>query len=144
MAGFPVVGLTAKLYDGSYHPVDSSEMAFKTAARLAFKKLVDAAPVLLEPIYRVEVSIPDEYMGDVIGDMNKRRGRILGMGQVDGLQCVTAEVPQAEMFKYATDLRSMTQARGSFKMSFERYEEVPAADAKKIVENAKREDEDEE
>ncbi len=144
LAGFPVVGLTAKLHDGSYHAVDSSEMAFKTAARIAFKKLVDASPVLLEPIYTVKVYVPDEYMGDIIGDMNKRRGRIMGMGQVDGLPCVTAEAPLGEIFKYATDLRSMTQGRGSFTKVFERYEEVPAADAKKIIENTKREDEDEE
>ncbi|NLF27724.1 MAG: elongation factor G, partial [Clostridiales bacterium] len=144
LAGFPVVGLTARLHDGSYHAVDSSEMAFKTAARIAFKKLIDASPVLLEPIYGVRVYVPDEYMGDIIGDMNKRRGRIMGMDQVDGLQCVTAEAPLAEMFKYATDLRSMTQARGFFTMQFERYEEVPAADAKKIIENTKREEEEEE
>ena len=142
LAGYPVVGLTAQLYDGGYHPVDSSEMAFKTAARLAFKQLTTAMPVLLEPIYHVEVDVPDQYMGDIIGDMNKRRGRIMGMDQVDGQQCVTAEVPQGEMYKYATDLRSMTQARGSFTMNFERYEEVPAADAKKIIENAKIEVED--
>ena len=142
LAGYPVVGLTAQLYDGGYHPVDSSEMAFKTAARLAFKQLTTANPVLLEPIYTVKVYVPDEYMGDIIGDMNKRRGRIMGMDQVDGQQCVTAEVPQGEMYKYATDLRSMTQARGSFTMNFERYEEVPAADAKKIIENAKIEVED--
>ena len=142
LAGFPVVGLTAELYDGSYHPVDSSEMAFKTAARLAFKQLTGANPVLLEPIYHVEVDVPDQYMGDVIGDMNKRRGRIMGMDKVGDLQRVTAEAPLSEMFKYATDLRSMTQARGSFTMSFERYEEVPAADAKKIVEASKREEED--
>ena len=143
MAGFPVVGLTAELYDGGYHPVDSSEMAFKTAARLAFKQLTTAMPILLEPIYHVEVDVPDQYMGDVIGDMNKRRGRIMGMDKVGELQRVTAEAPLSEMFKYATDLRSMTQARGSFTMSFERYEEVPAADAKKIVEACKREEEDE-
>lgn len=143
MAGFPVVGLTAELYDGGYHPVDSSEMAFKTAARLAFKQLTTANPVLLEPIYHVEVDVPDQYMGDVIGDMNKRRGRIMGMDKVGELQRVTAEAPLSEMFKYATDLRSMTQARGSFTMTFERYEEVPAADAKKIVEACKREEEDE-
>ena len=143
LAGYPMVNLRASLVDGSYHPVDSSEMAFKTAARIAFKKLVDASPVLLEPVYHVEVLVPDEYMGDIIGDINKRRGRIMGMNPVDGLQQVVAEVPLAEMFKYATDLRSMTQARGSFTMSFERYEEVPAADAKKIIENAKLEDEDE-
>lgn len=144
LAGFPVVGLTAKLHDGSYHAVDSSEMAFKTAARIAFKKLIDASPVLLEPIYHVEVLVPDEYMGDIIGDMNKRRGRIMGMNQVEGMQQVVAEVPLAEMFKYATDLRSMTQARGSFTMAFERYEDVPASDAKKIIENAKRDEEEEE
>ena len=144
LAGYPVVGLTAQLYDGGYHPVDSSEMAFKTAARLAFKQLTTANPVLLEPIYSVKVYVPDEYMGDIIGDMNKRRGRIMGMDQVDGQQCVSAEVPLGEMFKYATDLRSMTQARGSFTMAFERYEEVPAADAKKIIETAKIEVEEDE
>lgn len=144
LAGFPVVGLTAELYDGSYHPVDSSEMAFKTAARLAFKQLTTASPILLEPIYHVEVDVPDQYMGDVIGDMNKRRGRIMGMDKVGDLQRVTAEAPLSEMFKYATDLRSMTQARGSFTMSFERYEEVPALDAKKIIDACKREEEDDE
>ena len=143
LAGFPVVGLTAELYDGGYHPVDSSEMAFKTAARLAFKQLTGANPILLEPIYHIEVDVPDQYMGDIIGDMNKRRGRIMGMDKVGELQRVTAEAPLSEMFKYATDLRSMTQARGSFTMSFERYEEVPAADAKKIIESCKCEDEDE-
>ena len=143
LAGFPVVGLTAELYDGSYHPVDSSEMAFKTAARLAFKQLTGASPILLEPIYHVEVDVPDQYMGDVIGDMNKRRGRIMGMDKVGELQRVTAEAPLSEMFKYATDLRSMTQARGSFTMQFERYEEVPATDAKKIIETCKQEEEDE-
>ena len=145
LAGYPMVGLRAKLYDGSYHAVDSSEMAFKTAARIAYKKgCMDAGPALLEPIMHVEVLVPDEYMGDIMGDMNKRRGRILGMNQVDGLQQLVAEAPQAEMFKYATDLRSMTQARGSFAMTFERYEEVPAAVAQKIIENAKREEEEEE
>jgi len=145
LAGYPMVGLRAKLYDGSYHAVDSSEMAFKTAARLAYKKgCMDASPVLLEPIMHVEVLVPDEYMGDIMGDMNKRRGRIAGMHQVDGLQQVVAEAPLAEMFKYATDLRSMTQARGSFAMKFERYEEVPAIVAQKIIESAKREDEEEE
>ncbi len=143
LAGFPVVGLTAELYDGGYHPVDSSEMAFKTAARLAFKQLTGANPILLEPIYHIEVDVPDQYMGDIIGDMNKRRGRIMGMDKVGELQRVTAEAPLSEMFKYATDLRSMTQARGSFTMHFERYEEVPATDAKKIIESCKREDEDE-
>lgn len=145
LAGYPMVGLRAKLYDGSYHPVDSSEMAFKTAARIAYKKgCADAAPVLLEPIMHVEVIVPDEYMGDIMGDMNKRRGRIIGMNQTDGMQMVEAEAPQSEMFKYATDLRSMTQARGSFTMRFERYEEVPANVAEKIIAGAvKVEDDDE-
>jgi elongation factor G len=144
LAGYPMVGLRAKLYDGSYHAVDSSEMAFKTAARIAYKKgCMDAGPVLLEPIMHVEVLVPDEYMGDIMGDVNKRRGRIMGMNQVDGMQQVVAEIPQSEMFKYATDLRSMTQARGSFTMTFERYEEVPGDVAKKIVESAKKDEDDE-
>lgn len=139
LAGYPVVGLKCTLYDGSYHTVDSSEMAFKVAANLAFKKgMAEANPILLEPIVKVEVVIPDEYMGDIIGDLNRRRGRILGMNPVDGMQEVTAEVPMSEMFKYATDLRSMTQARGSFKQTFERYEEVPAQMAGKIIEQAKK------
>ncbi|MEA4852758.1 MAG: elongation factor G [Christensenella sp.] len=139
LAGYPVVGLKCTLYDGSYHTVDSSEMAFKVAANLAFKKgIAEATPVLLEPIVKVEVLIPDEYMGDIIGDLNRRRGRILGMNPMDGMQEVVAEVPMSEMFKYATDLRSMTQARGSFKQTFERYEEVPAQMADKVIERAKK------
>ncbi len=145
LAGYPMVHIRAKLYDGSYHPVDSSEMAFKTAARIAYKKgCMDASPVLLEPIMHVEVLVPNEYMGDIMGDMNKRRGRIMGMNQKGNMQLLEAEAPQAEMFKYATDLRSMTQARGSFSMRFERYEEVPANEAQKIIANAKIEDDDEE
>lgn len=135
LAGYPVVGLRATLYDGSYHPVDSSEMAFKMATSIAFKKgLEQAKPILLEPIMKVEICVPDEYMGDIIGDINKRRGRVLGMEQEGNLQKVNAEVPLAEMFKYTTDLRSMTQARGSFTSEFERYEEVPESEAKKIIE----------
>ena len=147
LAGYPMYGLRAKLYDGSYHPVDSSEMAFKTAARIAYKKCIDAFPVLLEPIYHVEIIVPDEYMGDIMGDLNKRRGRIMGMNQVDGQQQIIAEVPLAEMFKYATDLRSMTQARGVFTMSYERYEEVPGMIAAKIIDarkSALADDEDDE
>ena len=144
LAGYPMVGLHAKLYDGSYHPVDSSEMAFKTAARIAYKKgCMDASPVLLEPIMHVEVTVPDEYMGDVMGDMSKRRGRIMGTNQVEEGQLLEAEAPLAEMFKYATDLRSMTQSRGSFTMKFERYEEVPSNVAQKIIESAKKDDEEE-
>ncbi len=144
LAGYPVVNLRCTLYDGSFHPVDSAEMPFKIAAALAYKKGMAAAnPVLLEPIYRVEVLVPDEYMGDIIGDLNKKRGRILGMEPCGRLQKVSAEAPLAEMFKYATDLRSMTQARGSFSMEFSRYEEVPVQTAQKIIEaaNAEREKE---
>lgn len=137
IAGYPLVNIRATLYDGSYHPVDSSEMAFKVAARLAMRKMADANPVLLEPVYRVEIVVPDEYMGDIIGDMNRRRGRIMGMNQVEEGQQVVAEVPLSEMFKYATDLRSMTQARGAFDMEFVRYEEVPANVAQKIIAEAK-------
>ncbi|NLG38134.1 MAG: elongation factor G [Clostridiales bacterium] len=146
LAGYPVVNLRCALYDGSYHPVDSSEMAFKIAAHLAFKKgCADASPALLEPIDRVAVLVPDESMGDVIGDLNRRRGRIMGMNpKPGGLQEVLAEVPEAEMFKYATDLRSMTQARGSFTMTLERYEEVPPNIAQKVIEKAKKDLEEEE
>lgn len=137
LAGYPVVGLRATLHYGSYHPVDSSEMAFKVAASLAYKKgMKEADPVLLEPIMHIEVTVPDEYMGDIIGDLNKKRGRVLGMEPKDGEQVVVAEVPQSEIFKYATDLRSMTQARGSFTSRFERYEEVPANISAKIIEEA--------
>ena len=143
LAGYPVVNLKAVLFDGSYHPVDSNEMAFKIAASLAFKKGMESAkPILLEPIMKYEISIPEDYMGDVMGDMNKRRGRILGMEQQDdGSQKVTAEAPHSEMFEYAIDLRAMTQARGSFTMEFIRYEEVPANIAEKIIAEAKAEKE---
>ena len=145
LAGYPVVNLKAVLVDGSFHPVDSSEMAFKVAASLAYKKgLAEASPVMLEPIAHVEVYIPDSYMGDIIGDLNKRRGRILGMNpQEGGIQQVVAEVPQAETFKYAIDLRSMTQGRGSFKLWFERYEEVPAMISEKVIQEARKEMEEE-
>lgn len=143
LAGYPVVNVKAVLFDGSYHPVDSNEMAFKIAGSLAFKKGMEAAkPILLEPIVKVNITIPEDYMGDVMGDMNKRRGRILGMEQQeDGSQLVIAEAPHAEMFEYAIDLRSMTQARGSFTMEFVRYEEVPANIAEKIIAEAKAEKE---
>ena len=136
-----MVNIKATLFDGSYHPVDSNEMAFKIAASIAFKKGMEQAnPVLLEPIMRVEILVPEDYTGDIMGDMNKRRGRILGMEpQEDGYQLVIAEAPQAELFEYAIDLRSMTQARGSFKMEFVRYEEVPANIAEKIIEEAEAE-----
>ncbi len=143
LAGYPMVRLKAILVDGSYHAVDSSEMAFKLAASVAYKKLVDAQPVLLEPIASCSVVIPDDYMGDIIGDMNKRRGRIMGMTPMpDGKQSVESEVPMAEMFKYSNDLRSMTQGRGQFTMEMTRYEEVPANLSSKIVEEALREKEE--
>ncbi len=135
LAGCKVVNVKAILYDGSYHDVDSNEMAFKIAASLAFKKgMTEAKPILLEPVVKVEIEIPDEYMGDVMGDMNKRRGRILGMEPTNyGTQVVHAEAPQAEMYTYAIDLRSMTQARGNFEMEFLRYDEMPANMAEKVV-----------
>ena len=145
LAGYPVVGLRCTLYDGSYHNVDSSEMAFKIAAHMAFKKgCALANPVLLEPIYRVDVMIPDEYMGDIIGDLNRRRGRILGMNPGNGEQQVSAEVPLTEIFKYATDLRSMTHARGAFSKEFIRYEDVPGNISARIIEHAKKDAEEEE
>ncbi len=136
LAGCKVVNVKAELYDGSYHDVDSNEMAFKLAASLAFKKgMAEAKPVLLEPIMHVEITIPDEYMGDVMGDMSKRRGRILGGEPLakGGGQIVIAEAPQAELFDYTITLRAMTQARGSFKMKHERYDEVPSQIADKII-----------
>ncbi|MBO4898390.1 MAG: elongation factor G [Clostridia bacterium] len=141
LAGYPVVNLKATLVDGSYHPVDSSEMAFKVAASLAYKEgLKQANPVLLEPYGKLSVTIPESYMGDIVGDINKRRGRILGMNPIgDGKSLVEAEVPMSEMNKYATDLRSMTQARGKFTLEFERYEEAPANVAQEIIEKAKKE-----
>lgn len=135
LAGCKVVNIKAVLYDGSYHDVDSNEVSFKIAASLAFKKgIVEANPCLLEPIMHVEITVPDEYMGDVIGDMNKRRGKILGMEPLpNGGQKVVAEAPQAELFDYALGLRSMTQGRGIFEMKFERYEELPKHLAEKII-----------
>ena len=145
LAGYPVVFLRATLYDGSYHPVDSSEMAFKTAANIAYKEgLPQAGPTLLEPIGALKVTMPDEYMGDVSGDLNKRRGRILGMNPVeDGEQEIEAEVPMGEMSSYVIDLRSMTQGRGSFSLKFLRYEEVPQMNQAKIIEEAKKAAEEE-
>jgi elongation factor G len=144
LAGYPMVGLHAKLYDGSYHPVDSSEMAFKTAARISYKKgCKEAGPVLLEPIMQVEVLIPSEYMGDIMGDISKRRGKIMGMKEVDGEQQVSAEIPMGEMAQYATDLRSMTQARGSYTSKFLRYEQVPNDVAQKVIESAEKDEDDE-
>ncbi len=144
LAGYPMVYLKATLYDGSYHPVDSSEMAFKTAAGLAYKELVNASPVLLEPIGNLIVTIPDNNLGDIMSDISsKRRGTVLGMNAMDGMQVVEAEVPMAEMSTYAIDLRSMTQGRGSFTLKFARYEDAPAAVQQKVIEEAKKNAEEE-
>ncbi len=134
LAGFPVVGVHANVYDGSYHEVDSSEMAFHIAGSLAFKDAMSkAAPVLLEPIMRVEVTTPEDYMGDVIGDINSRRGRIEGMDDIGGGKMIRGFVPLSEMFGYATDLRSRTQGRGNYSMFFDRYEPVPKSVQEKII-----------
>ncbi|HXL02504.1 MAG TPA: elongation factor G [Candidatus Atribacteria bacterium] len=142
LAGYPVIDVRVTVFDGSYHPVDSSDMAFKIAGSMAFKKGAgEAEPVLLEPIMNVEVIVPEEYMGDVIGDLNSRRGRILGMDPEDGYQKIKALVPMAELFRYSVDLRSITQGRGYFTMKFSHYEEVPAQIAETIIEKAKKEKE---
>ena len=136
IAGFPVLDLKVTLYDGSYHDTDSSEMAFKIAGSLAFKEaMAKAAPQLLEPTMKVEVTVPEEYMGDVMGDINGRRGRIEGMDAQDGVQVIDAYVPLAEMFGYATDLRSNTQGRGIYSMEFDHYEGVPKNIADEIIGN---------
>ncbi len=144
LAGYPVVGLKATLVDGSYHDVDSSEMAFKTAASIAFKEgLVKASPVILEPVGSLVVTVPDGMMGDVIGDINKRRGQIMGMrpAKDDGYTEVSAEVPMAEMASYAVDLRSMTRGRGTFVLDFLRYQDAPANVAQMVIETAKQAEE---
>jgi len=142
LAGFPTVDIRATLVDGSYHSVDSSEMAFKIAASLAYKKgMQEATPILLEPIYNVEVRVPENFMGDIMGDMPSRRGRVAGMDpQGDGTQIIRAQVPLAEMYGYAVDLRSMTQGRGEYSMEFSHYEEVPAHIAEKIIAEQQKED----
>ena len=139
LAGYPVVNLKCVLYDGSYHPVDSSEIAFKTAANLAYKAAMpEASPVLLEPVCELKVTVPDQYMGDILGDLNKRRGRVMGMTPTgDGEQIIEAECPEAELMSYAIDLRSMTQSRGSFTMHFVRYEQCSADAQEKAVAAAK-------
>ena len=143
LAGYPTIDMKATVYDGSYHPVDSSEMAFKVAGSMAFKKgAVKADPILLEPIMDIEVMVPKDYMGDIIGDLNSKRGKIMGMEEsAKGNQVIKAKIPQAEIFKYAIDLRSMTQGRGSFSLKFSHYEEVPGNIAQEIIEKAKEEEE---
>ena len=136
LAGYPTINFKATIFDGSYHAVDSNELSFKLAAILAFKKGMEMAkPKLLEPVVRMEIHIPDEYMGDVMGDLNKRRGRVLGMEPNQyGDQVLFVEVPEVEILKYCVDLRAMTQGRGEFQYEFVRYEEVPEILSKKIIE----------
>ena len=144
LAGFPVVDVKVRFYDGKSHEVDSSEMAFKIAAIMAFKKGVqEASPVLLEPIMKVEVAAPDEDIGDVIGDLNSRRGRVLNVNARGNYQVIQANVPMSEMLKYAPDLNSMTGGRGTFTMEFSHYEEVPAQLTEKIIAQTKKEKEKE-
>jgi elongation factor G len=143
LAGYPMVNLAADLYDGSYHDVDSSEMAFKLAANLAYKELVKANPVLLEPVGELKVIVPDDIVGDVIGDLNKRRGRVLGMDHIPGkkgYQILDAEVPQSEMTDYPIALRAMSQGKGVFSYKLVRYEEVPGNIAQKVIAEANAEE----
>ena len=141
LAGYPATDFRAALYDGSSHPVDSSEIAFKLAAHLAFKKgMEEASPILLEPIMKVTIVVPEQFMGDVLGDLNTKRARVLGMDQQRGNSIISAEVPLAEMQRYAADLRSMTQGRGYFSMEFEHYDQVPAHIAQNIIEQTKKEE----
>jgi elongation factor G len=140
VAGFPIKGVRVRLTDGSYHTVDSSEMAFKTAGSIAMKQAMEqASPALLEPIMLVTLAVPEDSVGDVIGDLNSRRGRPLGMEPVGGATEVKAEVPMAEMLTYAPDLRSITGGRGDYTMEFLRYEEVPAHLAQKVVDSSHEE-----
>ena len=141
LAGYPMVGIKATLVDGSYHPVDSSEMAFKMAASIAFKEgITNASPVLLEPIGTLKVLVPDDMLGDVIGDINKRRGRIIGMNPLENkMQEVIGEVPIAEMSDFSTAMRSLTQGIATFTLEFARYETVPANIAQKVIEESNKE-----
>ena len=142
-AGYPVVDFKVRFYDGKSHDVDSSEMAFKIAASMCFKKAInEAQPTLLEPVMELEVTVPDENMGDVIGDLNSRRGKVLGMDSKGRNQIVKAHVPMPEVLKYAPDLRSITGGRGIFSMKFSHYEEVPAHLQEKLVAEAQKEKED--
>ena len=138
LVGSKVINVQVELYDGSYHDVDSSEVAFKIAGSRALHEAIEkSSPVLLEPIMTVKVVVPDQFMGDISGLLNTKRGRILGMGPEDGLQAIDADVPQAEMFKFCSELRSITSGQGSFEMDFARYEQVPAHLASKVIDDAK-------
>jgi elongation factor G len=140
LAGYPVVDVRCEVYDGKMHPVDSKDIAFQIAGREVFKKtFMQAGPVLLEPIMDVRITVPEEYMGDIMSDLNTRRGRVQGMEQTRGKGIITAQVPMAEMQRYAIDLRSMTQGRGIYTMKLSHYEPVPAHIAEQVIEQAKRE-----
>jgi elongation factor G len=140
LAGFPCIDFKVTLDDGSFHAVDSSEMAFKIAGSLAFRKAAEqATPILLEPIMEVTITAPDDYMGDIMGDLNSRRGRVLGMDSAGRNQVVKAQVPMAEFLTYAPDLRSMTGGRGIYAMKFSHYDEVPAQISEKIITEAEKE-----
>jgi elongation factor G len=146
IAGYPVVDVCCELFDGQYHDVDSSEMAFKIAARSCFREVArdQCSPALLEPIMNVKVTIPESYMGDVMGDLNSRRGRVQGMDPLKNKQVINAQVPLAEMYTYSIDLRSLTQGRGVFEMEFSHYEQVPHETAEKIIADSKVEEHDDE
>ena len=145
LAGFPATDFSCAIFDGSYHDVDSSEMAFKIAASLAFKKCMEQAmAILMEPVMNVEVRVPEDCLGDVMGDFNSRRGRIMGIDSEGKLQIVKAQCPLSEMFRYAIILRSMTSGRGSFSMEYSHYEEVPADIAKKVIDQAAKDKVEEE
>jgi elongation factor G len=143
IAGFPVVDVRAAVFDGKEHPVDSKDIAFQIAGREVFKRvMLNAGPVLLEPIHRVSITIPEEYTGDIIGDLNTKRARMQGMDQVSGKTIINALVPLAEMQRYATDLRSLTQGRGVFTMELDHYEPVPQHLMQDIIEAHRREQEE--
>ena len=139
LAGYPVVGVKANLYDGSYHPVDSSEMSFKMAASIAFKNgITQAKPTLLEPIGSLKVTVPETHTGDIMGEVTKRRGRVIGMDSIpNGMQVIEAEVPIAEMGDFNTFIKQVTQGRGSFTLDFARYEDAPANVAEKVIADSK-------
>jgi elongation factor G len=140
VAGYPVVDIKVVLFDGSYHPVDSSDMSFQLAASHATRNgLSQAGPVLLEPIYFLQVTVPDAFVGDIMSDLNSRRGRVMGTNPQDGLTVIEALVPQAELVRYSLDLRALTQGRGTFMTEFQNYEEVPANVAQRVVAEAKKE-----
>ena len=141
LAGYPVTGVKATLYHGSYHDVDSNELSFKMAASLAFKEgLKNAKPILLEPIYRLKIAVPSDYLGDVMGDVNKRRGRIMGTDTEGNTSIITAEIPQAEIKSYTMELRSLTRGSGKFVSEFLGYEDLPPMLAEKVIATAKTEE----